>query len=59
MNPIARLIRWLRSEPRTEEELEAAQEAARLRDDLKSVRYAARSGGGAENYASGRRGTRP
>jgi hypothetical protein len=55
VNPIVRLIGWVRGSPRTQEELEAAHDGAALRDQLKSDRLAAKSGGAAENYASGRR----
>jgi len=53
MNPLQQIRGLLKRRPTTPEELEAAQEAARLRDEMKTIRISQRSSAG-ENYQSGR-----
>ena len=53
MNPLRRVVRWLKPHVKTQEDLEAAQEAARLRDEIETIRVSQRSGAG-QNYQSGR-----
>jgi hypothetical protein len=59
MNPLARLMAWIRPKPKSPEEIAAQQEAERLRADLTTTRSAApkHPGSGAgQNYESqGRR----
>jgi hypothetical protein len=55
MNPLARLINWLKPRPKSPEDIAAEQEAARIRYEMKTTRAASVSGAG-ENYESqGRR----
>jgi hypothetical protein len=49
----ARLAGLVRRKPLTAEELEARQEALRLRDEMETIRVSQRSSAG-ENYQSGR-----
>ena len=44
---------WLKPLPKTPEDIEAAQEAARIRDEMETIRVSQRSAAG-ENYQSGR-----
>ena len=55
MNAVARLIAWIRPKPKTPEEVAAKQDAARVRDEMKSTQIGARSDP-MQNYESqGRR----
>ena len=56
MNPFKRFADWVKQEPKTEEEIEEALEADRLREEQKMVKQAGQSRAGA-NYQS-ERGTR-
>ena len=53
MNPLARLLGWLRPRPKTPEEVAAAREAAAIRAEMETIRVSQRSAAG-ENYQSGR-----
>lgn len=53
MNPFARLIALLKPTPMSAEDLEAAGEAAQIKDQIETARASQRSGAG-ENYQSGR-----
>jgi hypothetical protein len=53
VNPLARLIGWLRPRPKTAEELAAAREAEAIRGEMETIRVSQLSGAG-ENYQSGR-----
>ena len=55
MNPLARLIGWLKPKPKTPEDIAAEQEAARIRYEMKTNRGAAAGSGAGENYQSQRR----
>jgi hypothetical protein len=41
MNPFARILAWLKPAPKTPEELEADQEAARLRAEMETIKDSA------------------
>ena len=45
MNPLARLMVWLRPKPKSSEDIAAEQEAARLRDEMLRTRLATKYGG--------------
>jgi len=53
MNPFQRLIDALRPRPKTAEDVAAAQEAERVRDEMETIRLSQLSQTG-ENYQSGR-----
>jgi len=53
MNPLRRLIDAFKPRPRTAEDLEAAQEAERIRYEMETIRLSQRSQAG-QNYQSGR-----
>jgi hypothetical protein len=53
MTPLTRLVAWIRPKPKTPEEVEAAQEAERIRYEMETIRLSQRSMTG-ENYQSGR-----
>ncbi len=53
MKAVNRLIDWFKPTPKTPEDLAAAQEAARIRDEMETIRLSQRSAAG-ENYQSGR-----
>ena len=53
MNPLRRIAAWLRPSIKTPEDVEAAQEAARIRSEMETIRISQRSMVG-ENYQSGR-----
>ena len=57
MNAFTRLIAWFRSAPKTAEEIEAAEEAARMHEEMETIRLGQRSMGGS-NYET-RRGSDP
>ena len=57
MNPFARLIAWFRPSPKTAEELQAEQDAARMHDEMETTRLSQRSLAGS-NYET-RRGSDP
>ena len=47
MNPFKRFADWVRQEPKTEEEIEEALEADRLREEQKMVKIGQQSRSGA------------
>ncbi len=53
MNPLRRVVDWLKPPAKTPEDLEAAREAIRIRDEMETIRISQRSMQG-ENYQSGR-----
>ena len=53
MNILRRIIAWFKPTPNSAEDLEAAEEAARVRYELETIRLSSRSMVG-ENYQSGR-----
>ena len=53
MNPFRRLIAWFRPAPKTAEELQAEQDAARMHDELETTRLSQRSLAGS-NYETRR-----
>jgi len=53
MNRLRRMVDWFKPSPKTPEDVEAAQEAARIRDEMETIRLSQRSMAG-ENYQSGR-----
>jgi hypothetical protein len=57
MNPFARLIAWFRPAPKTVEELQAEEDAARMHDEMETTRLSQRSLAGS-NYET-RRGSDP
>ena len=57
MNPFTRLIAWFRPAPKTTEELQAEQDAARMHDEMETTRLSQRSLAGS-NYET-RRGSDP
>ena len=57
MNPFARLIAWFRPSPKTPEELQTEQDAARMHDEMETTRLSQRSLAGS-NYET-RRGSDP
>jgi hypothetical protein len=56
MNPFKRFADWVKQEPKTEEELEEALEADRLREEQKMVKLGQHSRAGANDQSA--RGTR-
>ena len=54
MTTLARLIAWLRSAPKSREDLAAEREAARIRDEMTTTRWSARVPAG-EFYEAERR----
>ena len=54
MNGLARLIAWLRPAPKSAEDVAAEQEAARIRDEMKTIRTSTRAPRG-EYYEAQRR----
>jgi hypothetical protein len=57
MNPLTRLLAWFRPPPKTAEELQAEQDAARMHDEMETTRLSQRSLAGS-NYET-RRGSDP
>jgi hypothetical protein len=57
MNPFTRLIAWFRPAPKTAEELQTEQDAARMYDEMETTRLSQRSLAGS-NYEI-RRGSDP
>ena len=57
MNAFTRFIAWLRPAPKTAEEIEAAEEAARMHEEMETIRLSQRSMAGS-NYET-RRGSDP
>ena len=53
MNPFARLIAWFRPSPKTPEELQTEQDAARMHDEMETTRLSQRSLAGS-NYETRR-----
>jgi hypothetical protein len=53
VNPLAKVIEWLKPHPKSAEDIAAEQQAARIRAEMETLRSAQR--GAAENYASQRR----
>lgn len=53
MNALRRILGWFKPQVRTREDLEAAQDAERIRYDMENIRVAQRSRSG-ETYQSGR-----
>ena len=45
MNPLARLMDWLRPKPKSSEDIAAEKDAARLRDEMLRTRLATKYGG--------------
>ena len=43
MNPFTRLIAWFRPAPKTAEDLQAEQDAARMHDEMDTTRLSQRS----------------
>jgi hypothetical protein len=50
---LSRIIAWLKPAPQSAEDLEAAEEAARVRSEMETIRLSQRSTAG-QNYQSGR-----
>jgi hypothetical protein len=59
VNPIARLVALLKPQPKTPEEVAAAQEAAGLRDELETIRVSQRWMSGQNYQSGGGSGSRP
>ncbi len=57
MNAFTRFIAWFRPAPKTAEEIEAAEEAARMHEEMETIRLSQRSMAGS-NYET-RRGSDP
>ena len=57
MNAFTRFIAWFRPAPKTAEEIEAAEEAARMHEEMETIRLSQRSMAGS-NYET-RRGSEP
>ena len=57
MNAFTRFIAWLRSAPKTAEEIEAVEEGARMHEEMETIRLSQRSIAGS-NYET-RRGSDP
>ena len=57
MNPLKRVMDWLKPPPKTAEDIEAALEAAHIRDEMKTDRLSQRSAAGSI-YESDRRSSR-
>ena len=57
MNPFTRLIAWFRPAPKTAEDLQAEQDAARMHAEMETTRLSQRSLAGS-NYET-RRGSDP
>ena len=57
MNAFTRFIAWFRPAPKTAEEIEAAEEAGRMHEEIETIRLSQRSMAGS-NYET-RRGSDP
>jgi hypothetical protein len=54
MNPVRRIVSWLRPKPESPEDLLEKEQAARIHDEMTNIRLSTRSGSAAENYQTGR-----
>jgi len=54
VNPVRRMLAWLRPKPESPEELLEKEQASRMHDEMTNIRLSTRSGSAAENYQTGR-----